>query len=139
MTAADMRSERPTKEDEMTNEIKTRKPDDKPAKDTYESRVAELAASARDLASQVEDGSSRLADRVPMAVDAVRSGAVDAARTVDAMPEATRLMVASLSLGLGAGFFLAGAPRLLTLVAFAPAIAVAGTWIARDPLRPMVR
>jgi hypothetical protein len=139
MTAADMRSERPTKEDEMTNEIKTRKPDTKPDKDTYESRVSELAASARDLASQVEDGSSRLADRVPMAVDAVRSGAVDAARTVEAMPEATRLMVASLSLGLGAGFFLAGAPRLLTLVAFAPAIAVAGTWMARDPLRPMVR
>ena len=118
-----------------TNDVKTRKPDP----DTYESRVQELAASARDLASQIEDGSARLVDRVPAAVDAVRASAVDTARTVEAMPEPTRLMLASLSVGLGAGLFLAGAPRLLTLIAFAPAIAVAGTWMARDPLRPMVR
>jgi hypothetical protein len=123
------------KEDAMsTNDVKTRKPDP----DTYESRVQELAASARDLASQVEDSSARLADRVPVAVEAVRSSAADAARTVEAMPEPTRLMLASLSVGLGAGLYLAGAPRLLTLIAFAPAIAVAGTWMARDPLRPSV-
>ena len=117
-----------------TTDVKTVKPE----KDTYESRVNELTASARDLAGQVEDGSTRLAARVPAAVDAVKATAKDAAQTVETMPEPTRLMLASLSLGLGAGLFLTGAPRLLTLLAFGPAIAVVGTWMARDPLRPMV-
>jgi hypothetical protein len=125
-----------------TNDIKTRKPDIdatmKPDADTYESRVQELAASARDLASQIEDGSARIVDRVPEAVEAVRSSAMDAAKTVEAMPEPTRRILATLSLGLGAGLYLAGAPRLLTLIAFGPALVVGATWLARDPLRPVV-
>jgi len=125
-----------------TNEIKTRKPDTdtsrKPDADSYESRVQELAASARDLASQVEDGSARIVDRVPEAVEAVRSSAMDAAKTVEAMPEPTRRILATLSLGLGAGLYLAGAPRLLTLIALGPALVVGATWLARDPLRPVV-
>jgi hypothetical protein len=122
-----------------TNDVKTRKPDkDLPDKDTYESRVHELAASARDLAGQVEDSSARLVDRVPEAVEAVRDGAREAARTVEAMPDPTRRLLATLSIGLGAGLYLAGAPRLLTLLAFAPALVVAGTWMARDSSRPPV-
>ena len=125
-----------------SNDIKTRKPDldvtSDPDADTYESRVHELAASARDLASQIEDGSARIVDRVPEAVEAVRSGAMDAAKTVEAMPEPTRRILATLSLGLGAGLYLAGAPRLLTLIALSPALVVGGTWLARDPLRPVV-
>jgi hypothetical protein len=130
-----------------TNDIKTRKPGldkpdpdmtGKPEADTYESRVQELAASARDLASQIEDGSARIVDRMPEAVESVRSSAMDAARTVEAMPESTRRILATLSLGLGAGLYLAGAPRLLTLIALAPALVVGGTWLARDPQRPVV-
>lgn len=126
-----------------TNDVKTRKPDMGSAgsldPDTYESRVHELAASARDLASQIEDGSSRIVDRVPEAVEAVRGNAVEAARAVESMPEPTRRILATLSLGLGAGLYLAGAPRLVTLLAFLPALLVAGTSLARDPqLRPTV-
>lgn len=119
-----------------TNDVKTRKPDIDLASgdaDTYESRVHELAASARDLAGQIEDGSARLVDRVPATVEAVRGSALDAARTVEAMPEPTRRLLATLSLGIGAGLYLAGAPRVVTLLAFAPALLVAGTWLARDP------
>ena len=112
-----------------TDDVKTREP----ATDTYQSRIQDLAASARDLASQVEDGSARLVDRVPETVEAVRESAFDAARTVEAMPEPTRRLLATLSLGLGAGLYLAGAPRLVTLLAFVPALLVAGTWLARDP------
>ena len=131
----------------MQRPRKTRKPDsEKPDldmsikrdTDTYESRVQELAASARDLAGQIEDGSARIVDRVPEAVESVRSSAMDAARTVEAMPEPTRRILATLSLGLGAGLYLAGAPRLLTLIALGPALVVGATWLARDPLRPVV-
>ena len=125
-----------------TDEIKTRKPTvdmtGEHGSDTYESRVKELAASARDLASQVEEGSVRIVDRVPDAVEAVRGSAKDAARAVEAMPEPTRRILATLSLGLGAGLYLAGAPRLLTLIAFGPALVVGGTWLAHDPMRPVV-
>ena len=64
---------------------------------------------------------------------------MDAARTVDAMPEQTRLVLAALSLGVGAGLYLAGAPRLVTMLALAPAAIVAGTWMAREPMRSSTR
>ena len=120
-----------------TNEVKTRKTDLDTAgdldRDTYESRVHELAATARDLAGQIEDGSARIVDRMPESVEALRGSAFDAARTIDEMPEPTRRLLATLSLGLGAGLYLAGAPRLVTLLAFVPALVVGGTWLARDP------
>ena len=117
----------------MSTNVKTGKTEASDAS-SYASRVDTLAASARDIASQVESGSTRLVDRVPEAVESARAGALDAARTVDAMPEQTRLVLATLSLGVGAGLYLAGAPRLVTLLAFAPAAVVAGTWMAREPM-----
>ena len=126
-----------------TNDVKTRKPDMDSAgsldPDTYESRVHELAASARDLAGQIEDGSpASLTASLRLSRQSV-GNAVEAARAVESMPEPTRRMLATLSLGLGAGLYLAGAPRLVTLLAFLPALLVAGTWLARDPqLRPTV-
>jgi hypothetical protein len=100
------------------------------------SRMDELAASARDVASQVEDQSARLIDRMPAAIEAARTSAVDAARGVEAMPERTRLVLATLSLGFAAGLYLAGAPRLVTLLAVTPAAVVAAGWMAREADRP---
>ncbi len=119
----------------MSTNVKNGKPDASSDASSYASRVDAITASARDLANQVESGSSRLVDRVPDAVESARAGAMDTARTVDAMPEQTRLVLAALSMGVGAGLYLAGAPRLVTLLAFAPAAVVAGTWMAREPMR----
>ena len=119
----------------MSTNVKSGKADASSDASSYASRVDDITASARDLANQVEHGSTRLVDRMPEAMESARASALDAARTVDAMPEQTRLVLAALSLGVGAGLYLAGAPRLVTLIAFAPAAVVAGTWMAREPMR----
>ena len=110
-----------------TNAVKTRKSDT-----TAYASPGDGMAEARDLVSQVRDGSSRLVERMPEAMEAARTGARDAARTVESMPEQRRLALTTLSVGLGAGLYLAGAPRLLTVLALTPALVVAATWMARD-------
>ena len=80
------------------------------------SRAGGLVASARDLAGQV---------------GAVKGSARDAYRTVETMPRSQQKTLTRASLGIGAALFILGAPRLLTLLAFLPAIAVAGTKLAK--------
>jgi hypothetical protein len=50
----------------------------------------------------------------------------DLLRAVDSMPNEQRRTMASISLGIGAFLWVVGAPRLLTVIAFIPAIAVGG-------------
>lgn len=84
------------------------------------SRAEELTATARDLAGKVPD-----------AAEAMRDGAIDAWRTVETMPKSQQRTVAGISLGVGAGLFVLGAPRLLILLAFLPAVVLAGLRAAR--------
>lgn len=80
------------------------------------SRAGGLVASARDLAGQV---------------GAVKGSALDAYRTVETMPRSQQKTLTRASLGIGAALFVLGAPRLLTLLAFLPAVAVAGMKLAK--------
>lgn len=86
------------------------------------SRAGGLVASARDLAGQVGAAS---------AAATVRGTAMDAYHTVETMPKSQQRTLTRASLGIGAAMFILGAPRLLTLLAFLPAIAVAGTRLAK--------
>lgn len=95
------------------------------------SRVGGLVASARDLAGQVGAVSATLAETLPDAADAVKGSALDAYRTVETMPKSQQKMVTRTSLGAGAALFILGAPRVLTLLAFLPAAAIAGMRLAR--------
>jgi hypothetical protein len=65
------------------------------------------------------------------AADAVKGSARDAYRTVETMPKSQQKTLIRASLGIGAALFILGAPRLLTLLAFLPAIAVAGLRLKR--------
>lgn len=94
-------------------------------------RAGGLVASARDLAGQVGAVSATLAETLPDAADAVKGSALDAYHTVETMPKSQQRMVTRTSLGVGATLFILGAPRLLTLLAFLPAVAVAGMRLAR--------
>jgi hypothetical protein len=76
-------------------------------------------ATARDAASKVPD-----------AAQIMKSGALDAYRMVDTMPRSQRQQLTAISVGVGALLFVIGAPRLLSLLAFIPALAVAGTNVA---------
>jgi len=80
---------------------------------------ARLKATARDVAANLPD-----------ATKAVKSTAFDAYRMVDTMPRSQRKQLTTISLAVGALLFLFGAPRLLSLLAFIPALAVAGTKLA---------
>ena len=80
------------------------------------SRAGGLVASARDLAGQVE---------------AVTGSARDAYRTVETMPKSQQRTLTRASLGIGAALFILGAPRVLTFLAFLPAVVVAGLRLKR--------
>jgi hypothetical protein len=75
-----------------------------------------LAGSTRNLAGQV---------------DKVKGTALEAHHTVESMPKAQGRTVASFSLVTGAALWALGAPRLLTILAFLPALAVGGLKMAR--------
>lgn len=94
-------------------------------------RAGGIVSSARGLAGQVGAVSATIAETIPDAADAVKGSARDAYRTVETMPRSQQKTLTRASLGIGAALFVLGAPRLLTLLAFLPAIAVAGMKMAK--------
>jgi hypothetical protein len=79
-------------------------------------RTRKLAGSARNLGGQV---------------DRVKGTALDAYHTVESMPKSQRKTLATFSLVTGAALWVLGAPRLLTILAFLPALAVGGLRMAQ--------
>jgi len=95
------------------------------------SRAGGIVSSARDLVGQMGAVSATLVETLPDAADAVRGSAMDAYRSVETMPKSQQKTLTRTSLGLGAVLFILGAPRLLTFLAFLPALAVAGMRLAK--------
>lgn len=95
------------------------------------SRAGDLVSSARELAGQVGAASATIAETFPDAAATVRGTARDAYHTVETMPKSQQRTLTRASLGIGAALFVLGAPRLLTFLAFLPAIVVAGTRLAK--------
>jgi hypothetical protein len=90
------------------------------------SRAGGIVSSARDLVGQMGAVSATLVETLPDAADAVRGSAMDAYHTVETLPKSQQKTLTRTSLGLGAALFILGAPRLLTFLAFLPAVAMAG-------------
>jgi hypothetical protein len=80
----------------------------------------------------VKSGAGQVVERLPDLAEEARSGAAGTAETFEAMPQATLQIVTAASLGFGAALFLAGAPRLITLLSLVPAIFAAGTIVGRQ-------
>lgn len=95
------------------------------------SRAGGLVSSARDLAGQVGAVSATLVESLPDAAEAMRGSAMDAYHTVETLPKSQQKTLTRASLGVGAALFILGAPRLLTLLAFLPALAMAGMRLAK--------
>ena len=89
--------------------------------------VPEIAGEARHRAEQV-------AEALPGAFDSVRAGAESGVTRLQTMPDSALRLMAAVSLGLGAGLRIAGAPRLVTLAGFAPA-SILGFAIVSRPRR----
>jgi hypothetical protein len=105
-------------------------------------RVRALDARRRDNTTNTEPGSNALATRLRGAVRiarttgpklgrrsgralaATRAGAGWTVRRVQAMPKSTSQSLAAGSVGLGAGLFIGGAPRLVAATGIAPAVVI---------------
>ena len=74
---------------------------------------------------------SSLVESLPDAAQTVRGSAMDAYRIVESMPKSQQKTVTRASLGIGAALFVLGAPRVLTFLAFLPALLISGMKMAR--------
>ncbi len=91
-----------------------------------------VLAGAQDAAEIVRTTAERAAERWPEAVSGAQTYARDTQRALERMPNQGLVIGSSFSLGLGVGLFMAGANRLLVVLALAPAAAMAATLLARD-------
>jgi hypothetical protein len=89
---------------------------------------------ASDLLSSAGSGAATIVGRAPAPAGAVGG----ATNPLQALPDSTLRWLAASSVGLGAGFFLAGAPRLVVAAGVAPAVVMGAAMIAR-PIEPTVR
>ncbi len=85
-------------------------------------------------ASAARAGVGALLDRLPGTVRATRVGANGATSALQALPDPTLRWLAAGSVGLGAGLFLAGAPRVVIAAGVAPALAMGAAALARPAL-----
>jgi hypothetical protein len=79
----------------------------------------------------VRAGTRALVDRLPGTVRATRIGANGATSALQALPDSTLRWLAAGSVGVGAGLFLAGAPRVVVAAGVVPALAMGAAALAR--------
>jgi ABC-type transporter Mla subunit MlaD len=85
-----------------------------------------------EMIENVRSSAGRAAASLPDAADRARTGVEETTARLQTMPDDTLRILAAGSIGLAAGFLLAGAPRLVTVVAIAPAFFVAGAIATRS-------
>jgi hypothetical protein len=79
------------------------------------------------------------ADRALAVLRAARTGARSTTGALQTLPDATLMGVAATSIGVGAGFYLARAPRIAVATGIAPAFVMAAAILLRPvrPIRPL--
>jgi hypothetical protein len=91
----------------------------------------DIAATTREVASEVADRANAVASRLPEAAATTRGALDEAARRMEAGSDQMLAVGASLSLGLAIGMLVGGAPRLLVAIALIPATAMGFTLLDR--------
>ena len=91
-----------------------------------------VMSTATDAADRVRTVAGNVADAMPGAVAQAQTAATQTQQTLETLPDQTLMLGAAFSLGMGVGFFLSGASRLLVLLSMAPAAAMAVTLAGRD-------
>jgi hypothetical protein len=102
------------------------------AADQVRAGAATAAEAVPEVVSMIRGGVDGVAERLPDALDAARTGATATRDSLREMSQPTLRVLASLSLGMGLGLFLAGAPRLVTVAAFTPALLAGLTVLANE-------
>jgi hypothetical protein len=95
--------------------------------------AADLASKAQEAAAAAVAGARVVADqvgtRLPDIASAGAEGAAESVKMLQELSDPRLKLLVAFSLGAGAGLWMAGAPRLVTLAALSPAL-VAGIAIA---------
>jgi hypothetical protein len=109
--------------------------------DETRSRAGQVRGALEDAVDHVPDviegartGAERVAGRLPDAAERARLGVEQTTSTLQTLPDPTLRLLATASIGLATGLHLAGAPRLITLVALAPALLAGGAMVTRPGL-----
>jgi hypothetical protein len=101
---------------------------------------AALAIKAQNAATTALGVARATADEVAGQFPAIASAGVDASaesvRALQELGDPSLKLLTAFSLGLGAGLWLAGAPRLVTLLAFSPALLAAIAIASRSTEAP---
>ena len=84
-----------------------------------------------DGADALRDGADELASQLPVAFEALQSGAKATTDSMRRMPDENLRLMLAMSASLGVGLYMAGSPRVVTLAALAPALLIAGVWMTR--------
>ena len=106
------------------------------AVDSLDSTGHELASTAAGIGeatmSGLRTGVEAASARLPGLVEAGAAGSADAFKSLRDLPDDRLMLVATFSVGLGVGLWIAGAPRLVTLAAFSPAFVMGLASISRS-------
>src|ERR1035437_11111764 len=102
--------------------------------------AAEFASKAQEGASAAMAGARATADevgtRLPSIAAAGAEGAAGSVRMLQEVSDPRLKLLAAFSLGVGAGLWMAGAPRLVTLAALSPALLVGIAIVSRNQREP---
>jgi hypothetical protein len=99
--------------------------------------LASIGHGVSSAATTARDGVNSLVEHAPGALGATRAALSDSTSALQALPDSTLRWLAASSIGLGAGFALAHAPRLAVAAGVAPALLI-GRAIALRPAEPVV-
>ena len=113
-------------------------PDTAAADRDGQSRVAGVAHRAAGAIKVAGTSATMIIRRVPGTVQATHAGANGTTSALRRLPDSTRRWLAASSVGVGAGFYLAGAPRLVIAAGVAPALFMGAAIVGR-PIEPAVR
>ena len=100
-------------------------------------RVSGAAHGTVGALKSLGSSASAALDRVPATVNATRDGVRGTARSLQTLPDTTLRSLAATSLGVGAGFYLARAPRLAIAAGLTPALVMGAAMVLR-PIEPDV-
>lgn len=122
----------------MTKQVSTRKAGVGAKGTSLRNRGAGLARRVP-AAGMISKAVAALRRRWPGAVDATRAGALRTKQAVQAMSDSNLRSLSAGSVGLGAGLFIGGAPRLVAAAGIAPAIVMGATFFTRPGAVAKVR
>ena len=93
--------------------------------------ITSLARHAAGAVRFTARSAARVIGRVPGTVHATRAGATGTTSALQTLPDSTLRAIAATSVGVGTGFYLARAPRLVIAAGVAPALLMGAAIVLR--------